>query len=82
MTTTTTAPEEFAALDQLIVRALVTLRLARAACDETGRQEDVNLRTMAEQNLDALLDFRHALRRRPARTPSTMPVRAADRLPT
>jgi hypothetical protein len=80
--TTTTAPDEFAVLDQLIVRALVTLRSARAACDERGRQEDAGLLSRAEQNLDALLDFRHGVTRRRVRTAPTTPVRAADPLPT
>jgi len=79
MTTTT---DEFTVLDQLIVRALVTLRLARAACAERGTQKDVDLRNRAEENLDALLDFRYSATQRPTRGPSSTLLRAAERLPT
>jgi hypothetical protein len=82
MTTTTTTPDEFTVLDQLIARALVTLRLARAACAEHGTQKDLDLRIRAEENLDALLDFRYSVAQRPTRDPAPTLLRAAERLPT
>ena len=60
---------EFADLDQLIVRSLVTLRMARAACGTAATPRDVELRDQAEETLNALLDFRSCARRR--RSPGT-----------
>jgi hypothetical protein len=74
--TTAAAQREFAVLDQLIVRALATVRLARAACEQHGTQQDLDLRDRAEENLDALLDFRHAATHRPV----PAGPRAGDRL--
>ena len=55
---------EFAVLDQLIVRALVSLRGARAAHDGAPTPRNLALRDQAEQNLDALLDARSGASRR------------------
>lgn len=65
------AQDEFDVLDQLIVRSLVTLRLARAACRTGPTVKNLTLAESAEENLNALLDFRAeagqraALRRMP-----------------
>jgi hypothetical protein len=55
---------EFAVLDQLVVRALVSVRVARAAHDRAPTPANLALRDQAEQNLDALLDARSGAARR------------------
>ena len=72
---------EFAVLDQLIVRSLVTVRLARAACRTAATPRNLELRDKAEDNLDALLDFRAAARRRSSRGAPVAAVPVAGRLP-
>jgi hypothetical protein len=73
---------EFTVLDQLIVRALVSLRAARAAHDRAGTPRNLALRDQAEQNLDALLDARSGAARRhraealPAGSPTASPLPA------
>jgi hypothetical protein len=72
--------DEFAVLDQLIVRSLVTLRMARAAYRTAATPRNLELRDRAEDNLNALLDFRAGARqRRPPGEPA--PGRDARRLP-
>jgi hypothetical protein len=58
------AEDEFAVLDQLIVRALVTLRAARAACRAGTTPKTLAVQEHAQADLDALLDTRSAARRR------------------
>jgi hypothetical protein len=53
-------------LDQQIVRALVALRLARLASARTSSPRDLDAEARAEANLNTLLEYRHAARRRPA----------------
>ena len=61
----TTAASDVAELDQLIVRSLVTLRLARAACRSSATPKNLALRDSAEEDLNALLDRRADVRQRP-----------------
>jgi hypothetical protein len=51
-------------LDTRITEALATLRLARSLRARGRTREDVHAEERAESNLNALLDFRHAARRR------------------
>jgi hypothetical protein len=72
---------EFAVLDQLIVRSLGTLRLARDTCARTPSTANVDARDRAEENLNALLEFRSAARRRPHPGPPSRTSDAGHRLP-
>jgi hypothetical protein len=72
---------EFAVLDQLIVRSLANLRLARAACARTPSTSNVDVRDRAEENLNALLEFRSAAQRRPPLNPPSRHSDAEHRLP-
>jgi hypothetical protein len=73
--------DEFAVLDQLIVRSLVTLRMARAACRDGATPRNLELRDRAEDNLNALLDFRSGARRRRIQGEPSPELDPADRLP-
>ena len=64
MTTITPPRNEFTTLDRLIAGALEDLRSARAAATRTGNRANVDRRTRAEEHLDALLEYRHAVSRR------------------
>jgi hypothetical protein len=64
MTTAAAPTDRFAVLDSLIVRALTELRAARCARGATDDQEALDLRTRAEADLNALLEYRHAARHR------------------
>jgi thermostable 8-oxoguanine DNA glycosylase len=66
MTAPATIPTDLAVLDQHIVRALVALRLARAASARADNRKNVEAEARAEANMNALLEFRHATRRRSA----------------
>ena len=81
MAASTAGRDEFAVLDQLIVRSLVTLRRARAACGSGATPRDLEMRDRAEDNLNSLLDFRSAARRRPSRGARSPAVDAAHPLP-
>jgi hypothetical protein len=59
------AQDDFAVLDQLIVRSLGTLRLARAVCRSSPTPKNLALRDSAEDDLNSLLDFRAGARQRP-----------------
>lgn len=59
----------------------MTLRLARAACGKAATPRNLDLRERAEDNLNALLDFRSDARRRPSRAASRPALDAADPLP-
>ncbi|MGY1829408.1 hypothetical protein ACI8AA_03150 [Geodermatophilus sp. SYSU D01180] len=64
MSTLAPTPDRFTVLDSLIVRALAELRTARRACGRPGDTRALELRTQAEANLNALLEYRHAAQRR------------------
>jgi hypothetical protein len=55
---------EFAVLDRLILEALSELRSARGAAALAGNRQNLELRTRAEEHLNALLEYRHAARHR------------------
>jgi hypothetical protein len=64
MTAPATPRTDFAVLDRLIGDALNDLRSARAAVARTGDLENLDVQTRAEEHLNALLEYRHAVRRR------------------
>ncbi|MGY1736106.1 hypothetical protein [Geodermatophilus sp. SYSU D00684] len=68
MPTLAPTPDRFTVLDSLIVRALAELRTARRACGRPGDARALELalelRTQAEANLNALLEYRHAAQQR------------------
>jgi hypothetical protein len=64
MTTLAPSSDRFAVLDGLIARALADLRSARRVCARTSDQENQELRVRAEAHLNALLEYRHAVRHR------------------
>ena len=72
---------DVAELDQLIVRALVTLRAARADCRTSPTRRNLERLDRAEDNLDALLDCWSAAHGRPSADAPPADVAAADRLP-
>ncbi|MGY1695617.1 MULTISPECIES: hypothetical protein [unclassified Geodermatophilus] len=67
---TATAPplDGFVVLDRLITEAFTDLRAARAAAARTGNRENLDLLTRAEEHLNALLEYRHAVLRRSSLT--------------
>jgi hypothetical protein len=75
MVASTPVRGEFAVLDRLIARSLGMLRLARAACARMPSTANAGARDRAEDNLNALLDFRSAAQRRP---PLSSPSRHSD----
>ena len=80
MATPAPGRDELDVLDQLIVRSLVTLRRARAACRNAPTPRNHALRDRAEDELNELLDSWAGARRRvSSEAPSPGP--AADRLP-
>jgi hypothetical protein len=81
MAASTPVRGEFAVLDRLIERSLGTLRLARAACARTPSSSNVDARDRAEENLNALLEFRCAAQRRPPPSPPSRHSDTQHRLP-
>lgn len=61
MTASATTRTSFATLDARIASALVTLRLARITASHSPTASALQEQSRAEENLDALLDFRNAL---------------------
>jgi hypothetical protein len=55
---------DFTTLDRRITRALTALRLARSVSARANTREDVDAEKRAEENLNALLDFRRAAQQR------------------
>ncbi|MGY1712550.1 hypothetical protein ACI8AC_23870 [Geodermatophilus sp. SYSU D00758] len=53
--------DEFAVLDRLIIEAFTDLRSARASAARTGNRANLDLLTRAEEHLNALLEYRHAV---------------------
>lgn len=53
-----TSPSPFATLDARITRALLALREARLAVAHSPNRDTLQAQTRAEENLDALLDYR------------------------
>ncbi|WP_147332095.1 hypothetical protein [Geodermatophilus marinus] len=71
-----------AVLDRLIVEAFADLRSARAAAARTGNRRNLDVLTRAEEHLDALLEYRHAVVHRaspPAAGVAAEPGRRRDR---
>jgi hypothetical protein len=64
MTATAPTQEDFSVLDRLILEALGELRSARSTAARSGSRRNVELQTRAEEHLNALLEYRHAARRR------------------
>jgi hypothetical protein len=64
MTTLAPPSDRFAVLDVLIARALDELRAARRACATMSDRQNLDRRTRAEANLNALLEYRHATQHR------------------
>jgi hypothetical protein len=64
MTVTTASRTELAVLDGLIIEALTDLRSARLGAARAGNRSNLDLRTRAEEHLNALLDYRHAVHHR------------------
>jgi hypothetical protein len=62
----TSAPPRtaYAVLDQLIEQALADLRIARVASGRASSQQNVTQLERAEEHLNALLDYRHAVMHR------------------
>lgn len=54
----------FVLLDRLIMEAFTDLRAARAVAARTGDRQNLDLLTRAEEHLNALLEYRHAVLRR------------------
>jgi hypothetical protein len=50
---------DFAVLDQLICEALTDLRVARNEATRTGNHTNLERQTIAEEHLNALLEYRH-----------------------
>jgi hypothetical protein len=61
MTATAPSRSKFNVLDELILQALSDLRSARAAAAKTRNRKHVELSTRAEEHLNALLEYRHAV---------------------
>ena len=61
MTASTANRAPFASLDARIASALLTLRHARSAVAHSPTRVALDEQARAEENLDALLDFRNAL---------------------
>jgi len=57
---------DFAVLDGLIQEALGQLRSARTGAARTSNRKNLEAQTRAEEHLNALLDYRHAVQRRSA----------------
>lgn len=57
---------DFAVLDRLILEALGQLRTARTGVARTSNRKNLDAQTRAEEHLNALLDYRHAIQRRSA----------------
>ena len=55
---------EYAVLDRLIEQALADLRIARVAYRRAMSQQNLARLERAEEHLNALLDYRHAVRHR------------------
>jgi hypothetical protein len=66
MTTPTPTRTELGALDERIVRALVALRVARAASARLTSPGNLQVEERAEGNLNALLEYRHSAQQRRA----------------
>ena len=64
MTATTESRAQLALMEREIVAALAELRAARIAVARTGTARTVARAARAEEQLNALLDYRLALRRR------------------
>jgi hypothetical protein len=64
MTASAPPRTDFAVLDRLIHEALSDLRSARTRAASTGNRTNLDRQTRAEEHLDALLDYRHAVQRR------------------
>jgi hypothetical protein len=60
----------FVLLDRLIMEAFTDLRAARAVAARTGDRQNLDLLTRAEEHLNALLEYRHAVLRRCPRSQS------------
>jgi hypothetical protein len=56
--------DEYAVIDRLIEQALADLRIARVTYWRAGSQQNFARLERAEEHLDALLDYRHAVRHR------------------
>jgi hypothetical protein len=54
----------FVLLDRLITEAFIDLRAARAVAARTGDRQNLDFLTRAEEQLNALLEYRHAALRR------------------
>ena len=57
---------DFAVLDGLILEALGQLRSARTGAARTSNRKNLDAQTRAEEHLNALLDYGHAIQRRSA----------------
>jgi hypothetical protein len=55
---------DFTLLDGQIRKALDQLRAARIRASRVGNRENRDLQSRAEEQLNALLEYRHAARRR------------------
>ena len=64
MTASAPPRTDFTVLDRLIQEALSNLRSARTGAARTGNRTNLDRQTRAEEHLDALLDYRHAVQRR------------------
>ena len=63
MTTSAPPRTEIEVLDRLILEALDDLRSARVGAARAGNRTNLDRQTRAEEHLNALLDYRHALHR-------------------
>ena len=63
MTTSVSPTRDFAVLDRLILEALGELRAARTAAARRGNGTTIDLRSRAEEHLNALLDYRSVAQR-------------------
>ena len=55
---------DFVVLDGLIQEALGRLRSARTGAARTSNRKNLDVQARAEEHLNALLDYRHAIQRR------------------
>jgi hypothetical protein len=55
---------DFAVLDGLILEALSNFRSARTGAARTSSRKNLDVQARAEEHLNALLDYRHAIARR------------------
>jgi hypothetical protein len=65
MTTSAPSHPDLATLDRRIEQALHSLRLARAVSARLATRSNLAAEERAEENLNALLEYRHAAGRRP-----------------